>query len=113
MPLAGLSLRDLEYLVAVGEHRHFGRAAAACAVSQPALSGQIRKTEELLRVTLSDPQICERFTTFGFEPMRRHPARSRRHGMTTCVATATSSRARRSRSNHYSSRGQLRPLFGV
>ena len=52
MPLAGLSLCDLEYLVAVGEHRHFGRAAAACAVSQPALSGQIRKTEELLRVTL-------------------------------------------------------------
>ena len=52
MSLAGLSLRDLEYLVAVGEHRHFGRAAAACAVSQPALSGQIRKTEELLRVTL-------------------------------------------------------------
>jgi LysR family hydrogen peroxide-inducible transcriptional activator len=52
MSLAGLSLRDLEYVVAVGEHRHFGRAAAVCAVSQPALSGQVRKIEELLRVTL-------------------------------------------------------------
>ena len=73
MPLAGLSLRDLEYLVAVGEHRHFGRAAAACAVSQPALSGQIRKTEELLRVTLFEPEIRERFTTFGFEPYASTP----------------------------------------
>jgi LysR family transcriptional regulator, hydrogen peroxide-inducible genes activator len=52
MSLAGLSLRDLEYIVAVGEHRHFSRAAAACAVSQPALSGQIRKIEGLLRVTV-------------------------------------------------------------
>lgn len=52
MSLAGLSLRDLEYLVAVADHRHFGRAAAACAVSQPALSGQIRKIEELLRVAV-------------------------------------------------------------
>jgi LysR family transcriptional regulator, hydrogen peroxide-inducible genes activator len=52
MSLAGLSLRDLEYLVAVADHRHFGHAAAACAVSQPALSGQIRKVEELLQVPL-------------------------------------------------------------
>lgn len=50
--MAGLSLRDLEYVVAVAEHRHFGRAAEACAVSQPALSAQIRKTEELLGVVL-------------------------------------------------------------
>jgi LysR family transcriptional regulator, hydrogen peroxide-inducible genes activator len=52
MSLAGLSLRDLEYLVAVADHLHFGHAAAACAVSQPALSGQIRKVEELLQVPL-------------------------------------------------------------
>lgn len=52
MSLAGLSLRDLEYLVAVAEQRHFGRAAAACAVSQPALSGQVRKIEGLLQVTV-------------------------------------------------------------
>lgn len=48
MSLAGLSLRDLEYLVAVSETRHFGRAAAACGVSQPALSAQIRKLEAFL-----------------------------------------------------------------
>ena len=48
MSLAGLSLRDLEYLLAVAEHRHFGRAAEHCGVSQPALSAQIRKLEGLL-----------------------------------------------------------------
>jgi LysR family transcriptional regulator, hydrogen peroxide-inducible genes activator len=49
MTLAALSLRDLEYLVSVAEHRHFGRAADACAVSQPTLSAQIQKLETLLR----------------------------------------------------------------
>lgn len=48
MSLAGLSLRDLEYILAVAEHRHFGRAAEASGVSQPALSAQIRKLEGLL-----------------------------------------------------------------
>jgi LysR family hydrogen peroxide-inducible transcriptional activator len=50
MTLAGLSLRDLEYLLAVAEHLSFGRAAQACSVSQPTLSAQIRKIEELLEV---------------------------------------------------------------
>ncbi len=50
--LAGLSLRDLEYAVAVRRLRHFGRAAAHCNVSQPTLSEQIRKLEALLGVTL-------------------------------------------------------------
>jgi len=50
--LAGLSLRDLEYAVAVAEHRHFGRAAEHCGVSQPALSEQLRKLESLLGATL-------------------------------------------------------------
>jgi LysR family hydrogen peroxide-inducible transcriptional activator len=50
MTLAGLSLRDLEYLLAVAEHLAFGRAAQACSVSQPTLSAQIRKVEDLLHV---------------------------------------------------------------
>ena len=50
MSLAGLSLRDLEYLVAVDECRHFGRAAVRCGVSQPALSAQVRKPEAFLGV---------------------------------------------------------------
>lgn len=47
-----MNLRDLRYLLAIAEHRHFGRAAEACHVSQPTLSGQIRKLEEYLGVTL-------------------------------------------------------------
>ncbi len=50
--LAGLSLRDIEYAVAVARERHFGRAAVSCGVSQPALSEQVRKLETLLGVTL-------------------------------------------------------------
>ncbi len=47
-----MNLRDLNYLVALIEHGHFGRAAEACFVSQPTLSTQIRKLEEELGVTL-------------------------------------------------------------
>ncbi len=47
-----MNLQDLRYLVAVAEHRHFGRAAEACNVSQPTLSSQIRKLEEGLGVKL-------------------------------------------------------------
>lgn len=47
-----MNLRDLEYLVALAEHRHFGRAAEACFISQPTLSTQIRKLETELGVAL-------------------------------------------------------------
>ena len=50
--IAGLSLRDLEYAVAVGNERHFGRAAESCSVSQAALSEQVRKLESLLGFSL-------------------------------------------------------------
>jgi len=47
-----VNLRDLEYLVAVAEHGHFGRAAVACYVSQPTLSTQLKKLETELGVSL-------------------------------------------------------------
>ncbi len=47
-----MNLRDLRYLVAIADHRHFGKAAEACHVSQPTLSGQIRKLEQWLGVAL-------------------------------------------------------------
>ncbi len=47
-----MNIRDLEYVVALADEGHFGRAARACNVSQPALSGQIRKLEDRLGVRL-------------------------------------------------------------
>ncbi len=47
-----MNLRDLQYLVALAETRHFGHAARRCHVSQPTLSAQLRKLEEFLGVTL-------------------------------------------------------------
>jgi LysR family hydrogen peroxide-inducible transcriptional activator len=61
-----MNIRDLKYLVALQDHQHFGKAADACFVSQPALSMQIKKLEEHLGV-----QLLERtnksvmFTTVG------------------------------------------------
>jgi LysR family transcriptional regulator, hydrogen peroxide-inducible genes activator len=47
-----LKLKDLRYLVAVADERHFGRAAARCFVSQPTLSAQLKKLERTLGVQL-------------------------------------------------------------
>lgn len=47
-----MNLRDLQYLVAIDDHRHFGRAAEASYVSQPTLSTQIKRLERELGVTL-------------------------------------------------------------
>ena len=47
-----MNVRDLRYLVAVADSRHFGHAAEAFHVSQPTLSAQIRKLEEELSVLI-------------------------------------------------------------
>ncbi len=47
-----MNLRDLRYVCAVADHKHFGRAAAVSHVSQPTLSGQIRKLEDYLGVKI-------------------------------------------------------------
>lgn len=70
-----MNLRDLRYLVALADHRHFGRAAAATFVSQPTLSTQIKKLEEELGVSLIE--------------------RAPRHVMLTPVGHDVAERARR------------------
>ncbi len=47
-----MNLRDLQYIIAVAEHGHFGHAASACNISQPTLSGQIAKLEQELGVDI-------------------------------------------------------------
>jgi LysR family hydrogen peroxide-inducible transcriptional activator len=47
-----LNTKDLKYFLAVVELEHFGQAAERCEVSQPTLSAQIKKLEEVLGVTL-------------------------------------------------------------
>ncbi|MEQ9812158.1 MAG: LysR substrate-binding domain-containing protein [Azospirillaceae bacterium] len=49
-----INLRQLRYLVAVDDFRHFGQAAKACNVSQPSLSAQIRQVEERLGFAIFD-----------------------------------------------------------
>jgi len=52
MSFSGLSLRDLEYVVAVADHGGFLRAAERCRVAQPSLSAQVRKLESWLGLTI-------------------------------------------------------------
>lgn len=49
-----ISIAQLRYIVALDAHRHFGRAAAYCCVSQPTLSMQLQKLEAALGVELFD-----------------------------------------------------------
>jgi LysR family hydrogen peroxide-inducible transcriptional activator len=51
-----MNLRDLRYLVALADERHFGKAAERRFVSQPTLSAQIRKLEDYLGVSLVERQ---------------------------------------------------------
>ena len=47
-----MTLTQLEYVLAVAQHKHFGRAAESCFVTQPTLSMQIQKLEDHLQVII-------------------------------------------------------------
>jgi len=54
--MVDIKLKDLRYLVAVADTRHFGKAAQRCFVSQPTLSSQLKKLEDSLGVQLVERQ---------------------------------------------------------
>jgi LysR family hydrogen peroxide-inducible transcriptional activator len=67
-----ITLRQLRYLQALARHRHFGRAAEACAVTQPALSMQIRELEKELDVELVERRPGDAaLTEIGLEVAKR------------------------------------------
>ena len=47
-----MDIKQLKYLIALDQTRHFGQAAAACHITQPTLSMRIRNLEEELNLTL-------------------------------------------------------------
>lgn len=64
----GLTMRHLRYFDALSRIGHFGRAAEACSISQPALSVQIRELEELIGAPLVERGgRCIRLTGLGEE----------------------------------------------
>jgi LysR family hydrogen peroxide-inducible transcriptional activator len=67
-----ITLKQLRYLAALARHGHFGRAAEACAITQPALSMQIRDLERTLGVTLVERRPGDAMLTdIGREIARR------------------------------------------
>lgn len=66
--MINFTLKQLRYFEALARHGHFGRAADACAISQPALSMQIKELEESLGTVLFERGAREiRLTNFGEE----------------------------------------------
>jgi len=66
-----MNLRDLQYLVAVADMRHFGRAATACGVSQPTLSTQLAKLERELGADLLERGRKVMLTAAGEQVVQR------------------------------------------
>ena len=70
--MINVTLRQLRYFDALARHGHFGRAAEACAVSQPALSMQIKEMEQALGGALLERNARQfALTTFGEELLQR------------------------------------------
>jgi LysR family hydrogen peroxide-inducible transcriptional activator len=67
-----MTLRQLRYFVSLARHRHFGRAASACGVTQPALSMQIRGLEREINADLVERRTDEiALTATGIEVAQR------------------------------------------
>ena len=67
-----ITLRQLRYLTSLAHHRHFGRAAADCAVTQPALSMQVRELEREIGAELVERRPGEiALTETGVEVAQR------------------------------------------
>ncbi len=67
-----ITLRQLRYFASLARHRHFGRAADACGVTQPALSMQIRELEGEIGLALVERRANEiALTAIGAEIARR------------------------------------------
>ena len=70
--MINVTLRQLRYFDALARHGHFGRAAEACAISQPALSMQIKEMEEALGGMLLERSARQvALTRFGEELVER------------------------------------------
>lgn len=70
--MTDVTLRQLHYFDALATHSHFGRAAAACAISQPALSMQIKELEDALGAVLIERGARQvRLTKFGEDAAAR------------------------------------------
>lgn len=70
--MINLTLKQLRYFEALARHGHFGRAAEACAISQPALSMQIREMEAVLGSDLFERGARQvRLTGFGADLLLR------------------------------------------
>lgn len=70
--MKGLTLKHLRYLNALAIHAHFGRAAEACSVSQPALSIQIKDLESMIGAPLVERASRQvRLTSLGLDLVER------------------------------------------
>ena len=66
------SIKQLQYLLALHEHQHFGRAAEACYIGQSTLSAAIANLEETMNA-----QLLERdHKTFIFTPLGEEDRKS-------------------------------------
>jgi LysR family hydrogen peroxide-inducible transcriptional activator len=70
--MTNISMKHLRYFEALARHRHFGRAAEASAISQPALSLQMKELEEILGAPLIERGPRQiRLTALGEELAQR------------------------------------------